>query len=88
MLEKETNIVQIIKSRRFITEALRELLQKDRWLQLIENSRFICIDPEKMRCIDKYHSDSLSNNQCQELSSLSLVDEKSISKELELDASG
>ena len=45
-LDQETNIVQIIKSRRFFTEALRVLLPPEKWDELMESSYFICIDPD------------------------------------------
>ena len=47
LLDQETNIVSIIKSRRFIAEALKVLLTKQQWEELIERSRFVAIDPNK-----------------------------------------
>ena len=38
--------MQIVKSRRFIAEALKVLLSKQKWHELIERSRFVMIDPE------------------------------------------
>ena len=45
-MDKEINIIDIIKSRRFFTLALRKLLSyKDR-MDLKERSRYIIIDPD------------------------------------------
>ena len=47
MLDQETKIVQMVKSRRLIAEALKVLLSKQKWHELIERSRFLAIDPEE-----------------------------------------
>ena len=46
LLTKETNIIEIIKSRRYFTRALRLLLTKDQRMRLKERSRYISLNPD------------------------------------------
>lgn len=45
-LQNEINIVEIIKSRRFFTRALRLLLSERQRFKMKEKSRYIVIDPD------------------------------------------
>ena len=44
-LDTETNIVKIVKSRRYFKAALKMLLSRENRKQLKEKSRYISIDP-------------------------------------------
>ena len=44
-LDTETNIVKIVKSRRYFKAALKMLLSREKRKQLKEKSRYISIDP-------------------------------------------
>ena len=46
-MEKEIDIIELIKSRRFFKLALKHLLTKEMRMQLKERSRYLLIDPEK-----------------------------------------
>lgn len=48
MLEYETNIVSIIKSRRFFAEAMQVLLSDEQYKILLERSAVVVIDPDKI----------------------------------------
>jgi len=43
----ETNIIEIIKSRRYFAKAFKALLTKRQRLQMKEKSRYLYIDPDK-----------------------------------------
>ena len=45
-MEHETNIVDIVRSRRYITAALKFLLKKEKRLMLQERSNYYLIDPD------------------------------------------
>ena len=45
-MEVETNIIEIIKSRRYFNAALRFLMTKKQRLRLKERGRYIVIDPD------------------------------------------
>ena len=46
MLGHETNILQIIRSRRFFAEALQMLLNEEQRKVLLERSRYVVFDPD------------------------------------------
>ncbi len=48
MLEKETNIIEIVKSRRYLSEAIRLLLSKEQRKELKERSRYLIVNPDKV----------------------------------------
>ena len=45
-MNSETNIIEIIKSRRFFGKALKTLLTRQQRLKMKEKSRYLCIDPD------------------------------------------
>ena len=45
-MQQETNIIEIVKSRRFITAALKLALTKKQRLKLMKKSRYITINPD------------------------------------------
>ena len=47
---KETDIVEMIKTRRYFNLALRKLLSAPERMKLKERSRYLCIDPEPADC--------------------------------------
>lgn len=49
MLEKETNIIEIVKSRRYLSEAVRLLLSKEQRKKLKERSRYLIVNPDKLK---------------------------------------
>ena len=46
-MSKETDIVEMIKSRRYFNLALKKLLSAPDRMKLKERSRYLCIDPEQ-----------------------------------------
>ena len=48
-LELETNIIEIIKSKRYTEKALHHLLQEKKRFEFKEKSRYIAIDPDEKR---------------------------------------
>ena len=44
-LEKELNMIELLKSRRFFYEVMKVLLTKDQHMALWSKSRYIVIDP-------------------------------------------
>ncbi len=55
MLEKETNIIEIVKSRRYLSQAVRLLLSKEQRKKLRERSRYLIVNPDKLKCqTEKY----------------------------------
>ena len=49
-MSKETDIVEMIKTRRYFNLALRKLLSAPERMKLKERSRYLCIDPEPADC--------------------------------------
>ena len=49
-MSKETDIVEMIKTRRYFNLALRKLLSAPERMKLKEKSRYFCIDPEPANC--------------------------------------
>ena len=47
-MSKETDIVEVIKSRRYFNLALKKLLSTKERMKLKERSRYFCIDPDKL----------------------------------------
>ena len=45
-LEKEINIIEIIKSRRYFNGALKQLLSKKQRMKIKERSRYLTVDPD------------------------------------------
>ena len=59
-LEKEMNIIELVKSRRYFAKALKTLLPKSKRIELREQTRYILVDPsaeepEKMAQVDEKH---------------------------------
>ena len=53
-LVRETNIIEIIKSRRYFNAALRFLMSKEQRLKLKERSRYLVVNPDdQIRDADK-----------------------------------
>ena len=48
-LELETNIIEIIKSKRYTEKALHHLLNEKKRFEFKEKSRYIAIDPDEKR---------------------------------------
>ena len=46
-MDKEIDIVELIKSRRFLKMAIRKLLSDRVRMELKQRSRYQCIDPDK-----------------------------------------
>ena len=45
-MQKETDIIEMIKTRRYLKKALRKLLTLKQRMKLKERSRYICVDPK------------------------------------------
>ena len=45
-MKKETDIIEMIKTRRYLKQALRKLLTLKQRMRLKERSRYICVDPK------------------------------------------
>ena len=56
-MSKETDIVEMIKSRRYFNLALKKLLSTKERMKLKERSRYLCIDPEKLDATDSMEDD-------------------------------
>ena len=48
-MDREIDIIELIKSRRFIKIALKHLLTKEKRIELKERSRYLCINPERTK---------------------------------------
>ena len=46
-MHKETDIIEIVKARRYFSMALRKLLTLKQRMKLKEKSRYLCVDPQK-----------------------------------------
>jgi len=46
-MQKEINIIEILKSRRYVNAAIKFLLPRNQRKKLKERSRYIVINPEK-----------------------------------------
>ena len=51
-MSKETDIIEMIKSRRYFNLALKKLLSTKERMKLKEQSRYLCIDPERRDLTD------------------------------------
>ena len=58
-MEQETNIIEIIKSKRYIERALRHLLNEKKRFEFKERSRYIAIDPDEKQEVSLRRSASL-----------------------------
>ena len=52
-MSKETDIIEIIKSRRYFNLALKKLLSTKERMKLKEQSRYLCVNPEKRDLTDE-----------------------------------
>ena len=46
-LEKEMNIIELIKSQRYFARALKSLIPREKRLQLREQTRYLVVDPDE-----------------------------------------
>ena len=51
-MSKETDIIEMIKSRRYFNLALKKLLSTTERVKLKEQSRYLCIDAERLDVTD------------------------------------
>ena len=56
-MSKETDIVEVIKSRRYFNLALKKLLSTKERMKLKERTRYLCIDPDKLDASDATEDD-------------------------------
>ena len=52
-MDKEINIIEIIKSLRYLKDAVHLIIPKKKRFELKERSRYYCIDPDALDSIDK-----------------------------------
>ena len=53
LMDKEINIIEIIKSLRYLKDAVHLLIPKMKRFELKERSRYYCIDPDASDSIDQ-----------------------------------
>ena len=51
-MDDEIDIIEMIKSRRYFNLALKKLLSTTERVKLKEQSRYLCIDPERLDVTD------------------------------------
>ena len=52
LMDKEINIIEIIKSLRYLKNSIHLLIPKKKRFELKERSRYLCIDPDDKEQID------------------------------------